>query len=82
MKDNLQYEFEFHASADRHGVDHNDIAHAFRNAILLWELDDALQMCVGSGWSGELLEVGFFRRAELVVVIHAMPARAKFLRRT
>ncbi len=81
MKDNLQHEFEFRASADRHGIGHGDASHAFRNAISLWDLDDGVQMYVGPGWSGELLEVGVVRVADTVVVIHAMHARARFLRR-
>lgn len=82
MKGNLQYAFEFRPSSDRHGIDHADAAHAFRDSISLWDLDDGLEMHVGPDRSGNLLEVGVLRAGSSIVVIHAMTARGKFLRRT
>ena len=38
-------------------------------------------MLIGAGRSGRLLEVGTnFVQAERITIIHAMPARAKYLR--
>jgi len=37
-------------------------------------------MCVGAGVSGALVEIGVVDSDEVPVVVHAMRARAKFLR--
>lgn len=53
--------------------------HACRNAISVHEEDDIL-MYVGADRSGNPLEVGVVAEDEYFKVIHAMPARAKYLR--
>ena len=66
-------------SARRHGITDDDILHAFRNAIRM-ETVDNVSMLVGPDRSGRLLEVGAVKRAERTTIIHAMPARVKYLR--
>jgi len=45
-------------SAHRHGVDDDDILHAYNNPILIEEFDEGLLMFVGSDRAGWLLEIG------------------------
>lgn len=66
------------ASARRHGVPDEVILHALRNAIDHIPLDEGRVMHIGAGPNGALYEVGTIRDG--AVVIHAMPARTKFLR--
>ena len=68
------------ASALKHGVGEQDILHAYRNPIRAWHLDDDFLMIVGAGRTGSPIEVGLVRGTEAPIIIHAMPARAKFLR--
>ncbi|MGH2659329.1 MAG: hypothetical protein ACRDHS_06595 [Actinomycetota bacterium] len=69
------------SSARRHGVDDEDMLHAYRNAIDAWALDEGLVMLVGPDRSGALLEIGMVRSGDgTAVIVHAMKARPKFLR--
>ena len=69
------------SSARRHGVDEEDMLHAYRNAIDAWALDEGLVMLVGSDRSGALLEIGVVRSDDgTAVIVHAMKARRKFVR--
>ena len=68
------------ASALRHGVTADDIRHALRHPVRIWDLGDGFVMTVGSSRAAALLEVGTVEGNAAVVVVHAMPARAKFLR--
>lgn len=53
-------------SAFKHGLSEDEILHAYRNPVRVWELGDGFTMIV---------------EAEQVhVIVHAMPAREKFLR--
>lgn len=67
-------------AARRHGLSTDDILHAYRNPIRVNILDD-LDMLVGADRRGRLLEIGVVvNRIERVdVIVHAMPAREKFL---
>lgn len=67
-------------AALRHGLGVSDILHAYRLPIRIWDLGEGFTMTVGAGESGSLLEIGFVRAEDGVVIIHAMAARAKFLR--
>jgi hypothetical protein len=68
-------------SARRHGVHHDDMIHAVRHHWRAFETDDAaVTMFIGPSRDGEPLEVGVVEDDEGVAVIHAMPARAKFLK--
>ena len=67
-------------SADRHGIDHRDILHAFDHPMRIEDLDDGLLMVIGPDVTGRLLEIGIVEGLDGPVVIHAMHARAKYLR--
>lgn len=71
--------FRIAQGARRYGVSDEDMLHACRNAISVHEEDDIL-MYVGADRSGNPLEVGVVAEDEYFKVIHAMPARAKYLR--
>lgn len=58
----------------------NDIIHYFDNPILVEDLDDDLVMLVGPDRTGRLLEVGVVVGNDGPVIVHAMEARAKYLR--
>lgn len=69
------------SSARRHGVDDEDMVHAYRNATAAWALDEGLVMLVGPDRTGALLEIGVARSEDgTAVIVHAMKARPKFLR--
>ena len=65
--------------AHRHGVADEDMPHACRNAIIVHQEDD-LVMYVGADQSGNPLEVGVVAEGKRFKIIHAMSARAKYLR--
>ena len=67
------------ASARRHGVQDDDILHAYRHPVRVLQLDDLI-MLIGPSQTGQLLEIGVSRANEIDFIIHAMPARAKFIR--
>ena len=66
-------------SALRHGVSEETIVHAFNNPIRVEELEEALTMLIGSDPAGNLYEIGVVSSEEGPVVVHAMPARPKYL---
>ena len=66
------------ASAFKHGISEEDIMHAYRNPIWGYLQGDRV-LLVGGDWSGNLLEIGIEEDAGHDVIIHAMPARGKFL---
>jgi hypothetical protein len=66
-------------SARRHGLSDDDILHAYRNPIRVFVFDD-LTMLIGADRSGQLLEVGTATAEGVEFVVHAMPARPKYLR--
>ena len=65
-------------SARRHRVSDDDMMHAYRHPIRVFDLDD-LTMLVGPARSGRPLEVGVAAADGHEFIVHAMPARAKFL---
>ncbi len=65
-------------SAFKHGISEKDIMHAYRNPIR-WYLQGNRVLLVGGDWSGNLLEIGFEEGEDHDTIIHAMPARDKFL---
>jgi hypothetical protein len=67
-------------SALKHGLTEPDILHAYRNPIRAYELDEDLTMLIGGDTTGRLCEIGVVAGAEAFVIVHAMPARSKFLR--
>jgi hypothetical protein len=73
---------EVHPSALKHGVSIEDIEHAVRNAVVIDELEEDLRLYLGPSRSASLLEVIGLVRADdrPLLVIHAMPMRAKYRR--
>ncbi len=67
-------------SAGRHGIDHADILHAFDHPMWIEHLDERLLVVVGPDATGQLLEIGSVEWLDGPVVVHAMHARAKYLR--
>lgn len=78
-----RYRFEvvdIEASARKHGVTDDDMLHALRNHWQAFETNDsAVTMYMGPATHAEPLEVGVVDDEEGTAVIHAMPARSKFL---
>ncbi len=54
-------------SALKHGLSEAEVLHAYRNPIRVWDLGDGL-------------EIGYIQGDVVVVIVHAMRAREKFLR--
>jgi hypothetical protein len=54
--------------------------HAFNNPVLVEDLDEELTMLIGPDQAGNLYEIGVVSSEQGPVVIHAMPARPKYLR--
>lgn len=72
---------DIEATARKHGVADEDMMHALRGHLKAFETDDpAVTMFVGPARSGALLEIGVVIDDEGEAVIHAMPARRKFLK--
>ena len=67
-------------SARKHGVRDHDMIHAFNHPILVDDLEEGLTMFVGADQAGNLLEVGIIDSSDGPIIIHAMPARPKYLR--
>ncbi len=68
------------ASARKHGIHDDDMLHAFNHPISVDDLDDGFVMFVGSDIAGNLLEIGVIDSADGPILVHAMPARPKYLR--
>ena len=66
------------AGARRHGVQDHDMLHAYRNPLRVFDLDD-LTMLVGPDQSARLLEIGVASAESIDFIVHAMPARPRFL---
>ncbi len=67
------------ASARRHGIADDDMLHAYRNPVRVFEFDE-LAMLIGADQAGRMLEVGLATADNVEFVVHAMTARPKFLR--
>lgn len=67
-------------SARKHGVTDEDMLHAYRNPIRIFELDEGFAMIVGVNRSAIAYEVGVVQGDAAPVIVHAMRAREKFLR--
>ena len=66
------------ASARKHGITDDDMLHAYRHPIRVFDLDD-LDMLIGAGSAGRVLEVGVVTAEGVEFIVHAMAARPKFL---
>lgn len=67
-------------SARKHGIRDNDMLHAYRNPIRVFDLDDLI-MLVGADEAGRLLEIGVATAEGVEFIVYAMTARPRFLRR-
>ncbi|WP_232549642.1 hypothetical protein [Propioniciclava soli] len=67
-------------SALKHGVEEDDILHAYWNPLRIWDLGDGFTMIVGPNRAALFLEVGYVDGEQTYVIVHAMVARVKFLR--
>lgn len=68
-------------SARKHGVSDEDMLHAFRNFQRREYQDDGIWMFIGPNRSGQtILEIAVVMDTQNDRIIHAMPARAKYLR--
>jgi hypothetical protein len=63
-----------------HGIDRLDILHAYTNPLRIWDVEDGFTMTIGPSWSARILEIGYVDGGDAMVILHAMPAREKFLR--
>ena len=66
------------ASARKHGIGDEAMLHAYRNPIRVFVTDD-LVMLIGADSAGRVLEVGVAIANGIEFIVHAMPARPKFL---
>jgi hypothetical protein len=67
-------------SARKHGVPDEDMLHALRLHWRAYMTDDpAVTMFIGPSRTGAPLEVGVVVDPDGAAIIHAMPARPKFL---
>ncbi len=53
--------------------------HAYRNPVRVYQFDD-LTMLIGADEAGRMLEIGTATAEGIELIVHAMPAREKFLR--
>jgi hypothetical protein len=67
------------SSARKHGVADIDMIHAYHHPVRVFALDD-LTMLIGADGAGRVLEVGVSSAEGFDFIVHAMPARPKFLR--
>ena len=71
---------DIEASAHKHGVLDDDMLHAVRHHWRAFETDDPdVTMFIGPPMTSAPLEVGVVTDYDGVAIIHAMPARNKFL---
>jgi hypothetical protein len=72
---------DIESSARRHEVPDEDMLHALRHHWRAYETDDAaVTMFIGPSRTGAPLEIGVVTDDDGTAVIHAMPARHKFLK--
>ena len=69
-------------SARKHGISDDDIRHAFEHAVAAITVPDqpGFSMLVGPDHSARLLEIGVLVDDDNEYVIHAMPARPKYVK--
>ena len=66
------------ASARKHQIADDDMLHAYRNPIRVFNLD-GLTMLIGPDTAARMLEVGVSEAEGIEFIVHAMPARDRFL---
>ena len=75
----MEFEPFIAPSALKHGISREDILHAYRNPIRIFELDENLYMIIGANSAAIILEVGVSINSNRQIIIHAMNARSRFL---
>ncbi|MBJ7280140.1 MAG: hypothetical protein JHD08_06130 [Candidatus Nanopelagicales bacterium] len=75
----MEFEPFIAPSALKHGISREDILHAYRNPIRIFELDENLYMIIGANQAAIILEVGVSINSNRQIIIHAMNARSRFL---
>ncbi len=65
-------------SARRRQISDDDMLHVYRNPIRVFDLGD-LTILIGSDTATRLLEIGVSEAEGIEFIVHAMPARDKFL---
>ena len=68
-------------SARKHGIADDGVLHAFHRAVSYEDLDEGLTVIIGPSRSAQLLEVGVIDTDHGPVIVHAMNARKKYVRR-
>lgn len=73
---------EILSSALQHGISDDDIQHGLNNAVAAITAPDRpdFTMIVGADSNGQLLEIGVLAADDNDYVIHAMPARTKYVK--
>ena len=66
------------ASARKHQVSDDDMLHAYRNPIRVFDLGE-LDMLIGPDSAARMLEIGVSEAEGIEFIIHAMPARDRLL---
>ena len=66
------------ASARKHQVSDDNMLHAYRNPIRVFDLD-GLTMLIGPDTAARMLEIGVSEAEGIEFIVHAMPARDRFL---
>ena len=68
---------EIHSSAYRHGLDDEQIEHAWEHALGFYDIapddDPPKCLCIGPDTSGNLLEILYLRLGDDDLIIHADP---------
>lgn len=67
-------------SARKHGIRDADMIHAFNHPIFVENLDGGFTMFVGADPAANQLEIGVVDTTGGPIIVHAMPARPKYLR--
>lgn len=67
-------------SARKHGVSDDDMLHTYDNPIRVFELDEGFTLIIGPSPAAQMFEIGVVDGELAPVIVHAMPAREKFLR--
>ena len=68
------------SSAGRHGVRAEEALHALAHSLRAFNVGQGMTMVIGPSPTGVLLEVGVVEWHGDLAVVHAMPARQRFLR--
>jgi hypothetical protein len=67
-------------TAGRHGIRLDDAVHALAHSVRTFDVGEGMTMVIGPSTTGAFLEVGVVEWHGDLAVVHAMPARRRFLR--